>query len=215
MTSDAPVTAAAPGVAPAAAAVVAAVVLAAGRSRRMGEANKLLADIDGAPMVVRVVDALQAAAVAPIIVVTGHDAARVRAALAGRPVSFAHNPDHDQGMGTSLRAGVGALPGHVDAALMCLGDMPRVGPAHIARLVAAFDPGRARAICVPVHQGKRGNPVLFDARFFADMDRLRGDVGARALLEAHGDMVHAVPMDDSGVLLDVDTAEALAALRGE
>lgn len=194
---------------------VAAIVLAAGRSRRMGEANKLLADIDGTPMLVRVVDAVQGAAVAPIIVVTGHDDARVRAALAGRPISFAHNPDYDQGMSTSLRAGVGALPGDIDAALVCLGDMPRVGPAHIARLVAAFEPARGRAICVPVHAGKRGNPVLFGARFFADMDRLRGDTGARALLAAHADMVHAVPMDDGGVLLDVDTAEALAALRGE
>lgn len=198
-----------------AAARVAAVVLAAGRSRRMGEANKLLAEIDGTPMVVRVVAAVRAAAVAPIIVVTGHDDARVRAALAGWPISVVHNPEYDQGMSTSLRAGVGALPSDIDAALVCLGDMPRVGAAHITRLVAAFEPERGRAICVPVHAGKRGNPVLFGARFFADMDRLRGDTGARALLAAHADMVHGVPMDDGGVLLDVDTAAALAAVRGE
>ncbi len=90
--------------------------------------------------------------------------------------------------------------------------MPRVRPAHIEALLGAFDPDDGRAICVPTWEGRRGNPVLFAARYFPEMCAVTGDVGARAVLERHAASVCAVPMDDQGVTLDVDTPEALAAL---
>ena len=191
---------------------VAAVVLAAGQSRRMGEVNKLLADIDGAPMVARVVDTILATRARPVVVVIGHEEARVRAALAGRDVVFVHNPEHAEGMSTSLRAGLGRLGADVDGALVCLADMPRVRPTHLEALVGAFDPENGRAICVPTWEGRRGNPVLFATRYFAEMRLVQGDVGARALLERHAGALWQVPMDDRGVTLDVDTPEALDAL---
>jgi molybdenum cofactor cytidylyltransferase len=94
-----------------------------------------------------------------------------------------------------------------------LGDMPRVASAHIDRLIAAFNPGEGRAICVPTWRAKRGNPVLWSARFFPEMRVLEGDTGARALIRAHAEQVCEVEMPDDGVLLDVDTPDALAALR--
>jgi molybdenum cofactor cytidylyltransferase len=188
---------------------VGAVVLAAGLSRRMGGPNKLVAEVEGAPMVSRVVDAALATAARPVVVVTGHDAARVRAALAGREVIFVHNPDYAAGLASSLKAGVAALGDKLDGALVCLGDMPWVRPEHVEALLAAFADDTA-AICVPVHERKRGHPVLWPARYFGEIARLEGDVGARALLDEHADRVRLVPVADPGVALDVDTPDALA-----
>lgn len=187
---------------------VGAIVLAAGLSRRMGGPNKLVAEVDGAPMVARVVDAVLASSARPVVIVTGHDAARVRAALAGREVVFVHNPDYAAGLSSSLRAGVATLGDKLDGALVCLGDMPWVRPSHIDALLAAFA-ADASAICVPVYERKRGHPVLWPARHFAEIARLTGDVGARALLDRYAEQVRLVPVGDDGVTLDVDTPEAL------
>ena len=150
----------------------------------------------------------------PVVVVTGHDAPRLREALAARPLEFVDNPDHAAGLSTSVRAGLSWLADKtVDGALFLLGDMPLVTPAHLDRLIAAFNPVEGRAICVPTHRGKRGNPVLWSARFFPEMRALEGDKGARGLLGDHAEQVCEVEMDDDGVLVDVDTPEALAALR--
>ncbi|WP_193371482.1 NTP transferase domain-containing protein [Pelagibius marinus] len=194
------------------AAKIAAVVLAAGQSRRMGKVNKLLAQVDGRPMVTHVLDALTASQAQPLAVVTGHDYTAVEAALPKRGFTLAHNPDYASGLSSSLRRGLAALPEDIDGVLVCLGDMPRVSPAVLNRLIAAFNPLEGRAICVPTWQGKRGNPVLFARRFFAEMQEIAGDTGARALIGEHADVVCEVPMDDDAVLLDVDTPEALEAL---
>ena len=194
---------------------VAAVILAAGQSRRMGGDNKLLREVDGAPMVARVAAAVAASRARPVIVVTGHQQAEVRAALAGTDVGFVHNPDFAEGLSTSLRCGLAALPAQIDGAVICLGDMPRVSAALVDRLIAAFDPARGRAICVPTHQGKRGNPVLWAARYFAEMQAISGDVGARHLIGEHAEAVCEVDWDDDAALVDIDTPEALAALRGD
>jgi molybdenum cofactor cytidylyltransferase len=192
---------------------IAALVLAAGQSRRMGR-NKLLLPIDGTPMVARTVDALSASSVTDIVVVTGHQADQVRAALAGRGVAFVHNPDFAAGLSTSLKTGLAALPADPDGALVCLGDMPLVTPAHLDRLIAAFNPVEGRLVCVPTYDGKRGNPVLWARRFFAEMRTLSGDAGARVLLERHADALCEVAMSDAGVLLDVDTPDAFSAVAG-
>jgi molybdenum cofactor cytidylyltransferase len=191
---------------------IGAVVMAAGRSSRMAPANKLLAEIDGKPMVVRAVESALASQARPVIVVVGHEGARVRAALAGKSVTIVDNPAHAEGMASSLKVALSALPDDLDGALFLLGDMPRVAPAHLDRLIAAFDPREGRAICVPVHRAKRGNPVLWAARFFAEMRAVSGDAGARVLLGEHADQICEVEMADDGVLLDIDTPEALAAL---
>lgn len=192
---------------------IAALVMAAGRSSRMGPANKLLAEVDGQPMVRRAVEAALASAARPVIVVLGHDAHRVRAALRGCKVHFIDNPDFADGMSTSLRKGLAALPGAVDGAVILLGDMPRVDQPAIDRLIAAFNPIEGRSICVPVWNGKRGNPVLWARRYFSEMTAIAGDVGARHLIGEHGDQVAEVPMPDDATLIDIDTPEALNALR--
>jgi len=194
---------------------IAAVVLAAGQSKRMGARNKLLARVDGVPMVARAVDAARAVVDGGVYVVTGHEGAQVAAALAGREgVQFIANPRYADGLSTSLAAGLAALDDDVDGALICLGDMPRVTRAHIETLIDAFDPHEGRAICVPLWAGQRGHPVLWARRFFDEMAAIKGDVGARHLLGEYADLVCEVPVADDGVLLDVDSPEALRALGG-
>jgi molybdenum cofactor cytidylyltransferase len=191
---------------------IAALVLAAGQSRRMGTLNKLLIGIDGKPMVRHAVEAVLAADARPVLVVTGHERERVEAALAGLPVSFVHNPDYAEGLSASLKRGLAALPAYADGALVCLGDMPRVTPTEIGRLVGAFSPTEGRGIIVPTRHGKRGNPVLWAKRFFAEMRDVAGDVGARHLIGSYPEAVAEVEMEGDGILTDVDTPQALARL---
>ncbi|MEE8226541.1 MAG: molybdopterin-binding/glycosyltransferase family 2 protein [Kiloniellales bacterium] len=200
---------------------IAAVVLAAGRSTRMGGVNKLLADVEGRAMIDRVVESVLVSQTEPVVVVTGHERARVEAALAphvssGR-VRLVHNPDFAAGLSTSLHRGLAALPEEADGAVVCLGDMPGITASVIDRLVAAFDPLEGRAICLPTWRGKRGNPVLLARRFFAEMQTIAGDVGARALIGEYPEAVCEVAMEalagGEAVLSDVDTPEALAALK--
>ncbi|MFL9826956.1 NTP transferase domain-containing protein [Rhodoplanes sp. SY1] len=193
---------------------IAAVVLAAGRSTRMGGPNKLLAEIGGRPLVRIVVDAVLASQAGPIVVVTGHQRDRVRAVLANLPVSFVHNPDYAEGLSTSVKAGIAALPEDVDGAIVCLGDMPQVDADLIDRLIAAFDPEKGALIVIPTVEGKRGNPVVWSRRFFAELGRLTGDIGARNLISAYQEAVAEVPAA-AAAATDVDTAEALAAVKAE
>jgi len=191
---------------------IAAVVLAAGTSSRMGGANKLLQPVGGKPMVRHAVEAALAATASPVIVVTGHAAQKVKAALAGLDVTFVHNPDFASGQASSLRAGIKALSADADGVAVLLGDMPLVTPEIIGRLIAAFNPGEGRAICVPVHEGRRGNPVLWARQFLAEMQKLDGDEGARRLIAAHADRVREVEAGSDAIHRDFDTAESLAQL---
>jgi molybdenum cofactor cytidylyltransferase len=197
---------------------IAAVVLAAGRSSRMGGPNKLLAEIGGKPLVRHVVDAALASRARPVIVVTGHQRDKVEAALAGLPVKFVHNPHFADGLGTSLKAGIaalGTLPAEADGAIVCLGDMPQVDAALIDRLIGAFDPEHGALVVVPTIDGKRGNPVVWSRRFFPDLMAVEGDVGARYLIGRYTEAVAEVPLSGTAALTDVDTPEALEAVRAE
>jgi molybdenum cofactor cytidylyltransferase len=192
---------------------IAALVLAAGRSTRYGASNKLLQDLDGTPIVRHAVSSALASRARPVVIVTGHEAERVTKALAGLDVSFVHNDHYAEGLSSSLKAGLASLPANVDGAVVCLGDMPRITGAHIDRLIAAFAPKEGRMIAVPVHKGKRGNPVLFSGDLFAEMMQTEGDAGAKHLIGQHADEVAEVDLGSDAVFVDVDTPEALARLK--
>lgn len=190
---------------------VTAIVLAAGMSRRMGERNKLLLPVKGQPMVrIVVLQALQACE--QVVVVLGHEAERVRAALADLPVVFVRNPDYAEGMGTSVAIGARMVPsGH--AALVCLGDMPGVTASVMRALADAGASGVAA--CRPVHGGRPGNPVWWAPEQIAALRGLSGDEGARALLAGlrEQERLCEVPVEAPGVLWDVDTPEAFRAFE--
>ena len=191
---------------------IAALLLAAGQSSRMGS-NKLLAEVDGRLMVARVAQRLLSSHARPIVAVLGNQADRVDAALGKLPVERVRNPAFAEGLSSSLKAGLAALPEDVDGVIVCLGDMPLVAGRDLDRLIAAFNPLEGRAIIVPTRRGKRGNPVLWAKRFIPEMAELAGDVGAKHLIGEHAELVCEVEMDSDGVLVDIDTPDALAALR--
>ena len=192
---------------------VAAVVLAAGLSSRMAPQNKLLVpDRGGKPMIARVVDNVLSSAARPVLVVLGHQPDLVRDALGGRPVTYVRAADYAQGLSASLKAGIAALPADVAAAVVCLGDMPLVVGRMIDRLIESYDPDEGRLIVVPTHNGKQGNPILWDRRFFPEILALSGDVGARFLLTRHAEAIAEVEIETDAVLRDFDTVESLATL---
>jgi molybdenum cofactor cytidylyltransferase len=194
---------------------IAALVLAAGRSTRMGAVNKMLAEIGGKPLVRIAAEQAVASHAQPVIVVTGHEREKVEAALEGLPVRFVHNPHYAEGLGTSLKAGIGAVPEDADAAIVCLGDMPQVDAALINRLIAAFDPERGALVVVPSIQGRRGNPVVWSRRFFHDLTSIQGDIGARHLIGSYAEAVIEVPVTGEAALVDIDTPESLSAVKAE
>jgi molybdenum cofactor cytidylyltransferase len=192
---------------------IGALLLAAGQSRRMGGPNKLLAEIDGVPMVARVARRLLASRARPVVAVLGNRADEIDDALGRLPVERVRNPDFADGLSTSLKRGLAALPDDLDGVVVCLGDMPLISGRHLDRLIAAFNPLEGRAIVVPMRHGKRGNPVLWARRFFPEMTQISGDVGARHLIGEHAELVTEIEMDDDAILVDIDTPEALAALQ--
>lgn len=186
---------------------VVGILLAGGRARRFGT-QKLVAAHDGATVVRRSAERLRGA-LERVIVVTGADASCVRAALDGLDVAIVENAECDEGMASSIRAGVAAARPRAGAVVIALGDQPTVDPAVVTRMVAAHRSGAA--IVAPRYDGVRGHPVLFGRGAFDALLRLRGDVGARALLD-----------DDAGVAYvevkgaaprDVDTPADLEGLR--
>ncbi|CAI07278.1 NTP transferase domain-containing protein [Aromatoleum aromaticum] len=188
---------------------VAALVLAAGRSSRMGAPNKLLIEVGGVPMVLRAVNAARASCAESVTVVVGHEAEAVGTVLAASGATLVDNPDHAQGMSSSLRHGIAALPDDIDAVIVLLGDMPRITAEHVDRVIAAFDPA-APSIVTPEKDGRRGNPILWPREFFAAMAGICGDQGARGLIEHNADRVKRIAIDDDAIFVDVDRPGDLA-----
>jgi molybdenum cofactor cytidylyltransferase len=188
---------------------VADVVLAAGRSTRMGAVNKMIAEIGGKPLVRIAAEQALASKASSVIVVTGHQRDRIEAALKGLNVRFANNPDYAEGLGTSLRAGIAAVPPEADGAVILLGDMPHIDAKLIDRLIAAFDPEKGALVVVPTIEGRRGNPVIWARRFFPELMAVTGDVGARHIVARVAEAVAEVAVTDPAITVDVDTPEVL------
>jgi molybdenum cofactor cytidylyltransferase len=185
--------------------LVAAVVLAAGSSTRMRR-PKLTLDLDGVPLLQKVLDTLQRTEVDEVVVVLGAHASDLKRKVRFSDETTVVNPDFAEGMSGSIRAGLRAVEGKADAVLIVLGDQPLISTATIDKLIEAHKRTKALAV-VPVFGGRRGNPVLFDKELFLEIEAVRGDVGAKSVVDRHPGRVVEVPVDDRGVLVDIDTPE--------
>lgn len=188
----------------------AALILAAGSSRRMGPANKLLLPLAGRPLIRHVLEAVQASRVERICVVLGHEAAAVRAVLEPRAapcVEFVTNTDYRGGLSSSLRCGLRRLGDGFAGVAVCLGDMPRITACIIDALCDGLVPGDYAV--VPVRAGQWGNPALLSAEATRDAGMLTGDRGARALLRRHAAHVREVPVSSDAILRDIDRRQDL------
>jgi molybdenum cofactor cytidylyltransferase len=192
---------------------VSGLVLGAGSSSRMGGSHKLRALFDGVPLLVRAVKVLSSGLSRPPIVVLGHDAEGMKALLAGTDTVTVINPDYAEGLSTSLRLGIGAVPSSCDGVLIHLADMPAVTAADIAKLNNAFMKAGGTAIVRATHNGKRGNPVILPRSVFSLVTKLTGDMGARAIIEGFGGTIIDVELG-LAASLDVDTPEAVIAAGG-
>ncbi|WP_459193339.1 nucleotidyltransferase family protein [Halosimplex sp. J119] len=190
---------------------VAGVLLAAGDSDRFGARNKLLAPLDGDPLVRRAGQTLAESIVSPVAAVVGPGETGVRDALRDLGVEIIANREASAGQATSVRRGVEWTRERADAVVFALGDMPCVDPATVDRLVAAYRDGRGSALAAG-HDGQRGNPVLFDARHFGALADVDGDTGGRPVFVQTDDAT-VVETTDPGVLLDVDMSGDLDRLR--
>lgn len=190
---------------------VAGVLLAAGDSDRFGERDKLLATLDGEPLVRCAARTLADADLDSVAAVVGQESPAVVDALADIDLAVVANPDAAAGQATSVRRGVAWARDRADAVVFALGDMPRVDPGTVDRLVAAYRAGRGSALAAG-YDGQRGNPVLFDGRHFDALAAVEGDRGGRGVFESADDAA-VVETGDPGVRTDVDTPADLAALR--
>ncbi|MGB3146164.1 MAG: nucleotidyltransferase family protein [Paracoccaceae bacterium] len=190
----------------------AAVILAAGRSTRMGDGNKMLAEIAGKALVRIVGEAACASSAAPVIAVTGHQGEAVASELAGLEIDCRHNPDFAQGMAGSLAAGIAALPHDASHAIVLLGDMPGITAQMIERMIAMAQAAPDGSIIAASHGGKRGNPVLWPHSDFAALCAIKGDKGGRGMLDANEARVVLVELGEAAAF-DVDTPQALERAR--
>jgi len=188
---------------------IAAMVLAAGSSSRMPGTHKLLEDLDGKPVVCWAVDSALASTACEVSVVVGSRARDVEGILPDG-VRRVCNPQYSDGLSSSLKAGVRALPDDVDGVLVLLGDMPFVTTDLCDALIAEYAPDR---VCVPMASGRRGNPVLWPRSFFDDILRLTGDCGARQLMAQNTELVREIDVADDGVLVDIDVLSDLQRAR--
>lgn len=179
------------------------VVLAAGLGRRFGQEKKLLAMMDGRPIVRAAIESLLGVGLAGITVVLGHEHDRITPVLADLPVEIRLNPDYRHGMHTSVAMAVAAArDAGANGVLISLGDMPYVRRESVVSLLTAYHSGKATALAAAV-DGSRGNPTLFDSYHFDSLESVEGDIGGRELFAQADDAV-LVETGDPGVKQDVD-----------
>ena len=193
---------------------LAAVLMAAGAGARMGQRPKSLLELDGVPLICRQVMALREAGVSELVLVLGHHAKDIEAAVKALKVSVVINPDPDAGPVGSQRLGLQSLSGHSEAVLMALADQPLLDAADLRQLFQAFDqrlPGSA--LVYPRVNGQPGNPVIFTAAVRAALLACPPDVGCKLWRQAHTSQVQALDCDNPHFVQDVDTPEDIAKLR--
>jgi molybdenum cofactor cytidylyltransferase len=185
--------------------MISAIVLAAGESNRMGQPKQLM-PLGESTILEQAIDNLLNSAVDETIVVLGHKAEEVRKTIAARPVRIVVNPDYRQGMSTSIIAGLDLIDRRAQAVMIALGDQPFVDSQTIDDLIGAFVSGD-KGIAVPVYQGKRGHPVIFDIRYKDELLKLKGDIGGREIIARYPEDVLEVAVNCEGICIDIDTVE--------
>jgi len=188
-----------------------AVILAAGMSSRMGEAKQLLR-LGENTLLGQVLENVRSSEAKDIVLVLGHQAEKIRERISTENLTVVINESYQQGMGTSLRAGLAALPPGVDAALIVLADQPFIRPKTLGLLMDQYRRSSAQ-IVIPTYKGFRGNPVLLDRSVFSEVMALTGDIGCRAIFGNHLEGIVKQPVEDIGILLDLDSKEDLEIMR--
>jgi molybdenum cofactor cytidylyltransferase len=193
-----------------------AIVPAAGLSTRMGR-NKLLLSFKGKPLIAHAVDTLLASQIQNVVVVVGHEAEKLKQSLEGKRITLVDNPVYREGMSTSLRAGLEAVPSQAEAIMIYLADQPLLEPHEINQLIQALAEARThnQSIVVPFFHGQRGNPVILDSSHKNAILEVVGDAGCRRVIKSNPEKVLMVEMETDHVVRDIDTIEDYERLARE
>jgi len=185
--------------------VISAIILAAGESRRIGR-PKLLLPLGQRTILEQTIDSYLGSKVSEVIVVVGDRAEEITSLISDRPVKVVKNPAYRQGMSTSIRAGLKVSSAKTSAVILVLADQPFIDARTINLLMEAFD-AHSKGIALPVYQGRRGHPVIFDIKYIEELLRLKGDIGGREIIARYPDDVLEVIVDCEGVTIDIDTMD--------
>ena len=192
--------------------MISAILLAAGQSKRMGELKQLM-PFGQSTIVRQAVDNLLGSAVVEVIVVVGYRAEDVTKAIAAKPIRIVMNPDYEQGMSTSIIAGLNLVHGGVQAVMLAMGDQPLVNSETMNILIEEFC-NHDKGIAVPTYQGRRGHPIIFAIKYKNKLLKLKGDVGGRQIIKDHPDDVLEVAVDSESIVADFDTTDDYQAYFG-
>ena len=191
-----------------------AIILAAGSSKRFPGTNKLLAPVHGVPIIQRVTTAICEANTKTTLVITGKDHALTKPLLASQNLQCIQNRDYSQGMGTSLTKGIDSIPeDNWDGILICLGDLPNLTTKLVNTLIQTFQAENANSIIIPIHQGRRGHPIIFPYRYRNQLSQLTGDKGARDILKKERNAITELEVDTPAIFQDIDRPEDLSKLN--
>ncbi len=182
-------------------------ILAAGQSQRFSPGNKLSAPFKGKPLIRHLVDECRTINFHEHIIVLGHAAESLRPLLPEEDLTLIENKNFQQGMSTSIAAGVTALSPSSDAVFICPADMPFIQATHFKTLATAFDPENGTHICMPVYKAQHGHPVLFSKEYFAPLKTLHGDQGARSILKTAKQNTAQLEAPSNTIHIDLDTKQ--------
>lgn len=193
-------------------AFVSAVLLAAGRSARMQGVHKLLMAVGGRTLLARSVEHLLGSRAGEVLVVLGHKHRRLQEVLHSYPVRTLHNPGYSKGLSSSIRVGVEEIDERAAGVLLVLADQPNLRPATFDRLIDRFQNDASSSIVAAEYAGTLGTPALFHRQYFPELLAIRGDVGARSVIDRHPEAVATIKLDEEETL-DVDTLQDFQRLR--
>jgi molybdenum cofactor cytidylyltransferase len=192
--------------------MISAILLAAGQSKRMGKLKQLM-PFGQSTIVGQAVDNLLNSAVNEVIVMVGYMAEDVTKAIAAKPIKLVINPDYEQGMSTSIIAGLKSVHSETQGVMLALGDQPLVNSQTINRLIEEFY-NHDKGIAVPTYRGRRGHPIIFAIKYKEQLLKLKGDVGGRQIIQDHPDDILEVVIDSESIVADFDTTDDYQAYVG-
>lgn len=182
-----------------------ALVLAAGESRRMGRSKQLL-PFENQTILETVIDHIVQSTVDETLVVLGSNREKIEEVIKDLPVKSVYNPSYKEGMLSSAQKGFGSLPEEAEAALIFLGDQPKIPTSVIDQVIRAYHSSE-KGIVLPVYDQKRGHPVLISTKYREEVAHLNHQIGLRELIHNHPEDILEVDLDSSSILEDIDTPE--------
>jgi len=183
--------------------MISGMLLAAGESKRMGKPKQLM-PLGQSTIVEQTINNLLDSTLDELIVVVGNRAEEIIRAIANKPIKIAVNQNYQQGMSSSIIAGLHMINHQAQAVMLILGDQPFIASSTINKLISEFH-SHDKGIAIPIYKGRRGHPVIFSMRYKEELLKVKGDIGGKQIIKDHSDDILEVAVDSEGILIDINT----------